>query len=126
MHLPGDDESHTVEWVMYSPRVFSQTRHHGMCSNEAPARCIPQSTRQEATMNFRLALLAASLAAMSAPAFAGDDPCSQLARETGLSERKINMILGNRTSFAEYRYTYERSVEKLRESIGEGRYDQLM
>lgn len=77
-------------------------------------------------MNFRLALLAASLAAMSAPAFAGDDPCSQLARETGLSERKINMILGNRTSFAEYRYTYERSVEKLRESIGEGRYDQLM
>jgi hypothetical protein len=36
------------------------------------------------------------------------------------------MILGNRTSFAEYPYTYERSVAKLRKAIGEGRYDQLM
>lgn len=77
-------------------------------------------------MNIRLALLAASLVAISAPAFAGDDPCRQLARETGLSERKVNMILGNRTSFAEYPYTYERSVAKLRKAIGEGRYDQLM
>jgi hypothetical protein len=77
-------------------------------------------------MNTRLALLAATLAAISAPAFAGDDPCSQLARETGLSERKVNMILGNRTSFAEYPYTYERSVATLRKAIGAARYDQLM
>lgn len=77
-------------------------------------------------MNIRLALLAATLAAMSAPALAADDPCRQLARETGLSERKVNMILGNRTSFAEYPYTYERSVAKLRKAIGEGRYDQLI
>ncbi|KQY55096.1 hypothetical protein ASD14_02765 [Lysobacter sp. Root494] len=63
---------------------------------------------------------------MSAPAFAGDNPCNQLARETGLSERKINMVLGNRTSFAEYPYTYERSVATLRRAIGESRYDQLM
>lgn len=77
-------------------------------------------------MNIRLALLAATLATISAPAFAGEDPCSQLARETGLSERKVNMILGNRTSFAEYRYTYDRSVDKLRKAIGEGRYDELM
>ena len=76
-------------------------------------------------MNTRLALLAATLAAISAPAFAGDDPCSQLARETGLSERKVNMILGNRTSFAEYPYTYERSVATLRKAIGAARYDQL-
>ena len=77
-------------------------------------------------MNIRLALLAATMAAMSAPAFAGDDPCAQLARETGLSERKVNMILGTRTSFAEYPYTYERSVAKLRKAIGTARYDQLM
>lgn len=77
-------------------------------------------------MNIRLALLTAALMAVSAPALAADDPCKQLAQETGLSERKINMILGNRTSFAEYPYTYQRSVEKLREAIGEGRYDHLM
>lgn len=77
-------------------------------------------------MNIRLALLAAALMAASAPALAGDDPVRLLAQETGLSERKVNMILGNRTSFAEYPYTYQRSVEKLRKAIGEGRYDQLM
>lgn len=77
-------------------------------------------------MNFRLAILAAALAAVSAPAFATDNPCKQLAEETGLSERKINMILGVRTSFAEYPYTYERSVAKLRKAIGDDRYDQLM
>jgi len=78
-------------------------------------------------MNIKLAFLAAALIAASAPAFAGgDDPCKILAQETGLTERKVNMVLGNRTSFAEYPYTYQRSVEKLRKAIGEGRYDQLM
>ena len=78
-------------------------------------------------MNIRLTFLAVALTAISAPTFAGgDDPCKVLAQETGLTERKVNMILGNRTSFAEYPYTYERSVAKLRKAIGEGRYDQLM
>ena len=77
-------------------------------------------------MNIRLAILAAALMAISAPALAGDNPCKQLARETGLSERKVNMILGTRTSFAEYPYTYDRAVAKLRKAIGDGRYDQLM
>lgn len=77
-------------------------------------------------MKLRLVLITAALMAVSAPALAGDDPCKLLAQETGLSERKINMILGNRTSFAEYPYTYQRSVEKLRKAIGEGRYDHLM
>lgn len=77
-------------------------------------------------MNIRLATLAVALMAVSAPVFAGDDPCRQLAQETGLTERKVQMILGTRTSFAEYPYTYERSVAKLRKAIGEGRYDQLM
>jgi hypothetical protein len=80
-------------------------------------------------MNIKLTFLAVALVAVSAPAFAGDsseDPCKILAQETGLTERKVNMILGNRTSFAEYPYTYDRSVAKLRKTIGEGRYDQLM
>lgn len=77
-------------------------------------------------MNVRLTCLAVALMAVSAPAFAGDDPCKVLAQETGLSERKVQMILGTRTSFAEYPYTYDRSVAKLRRAIGEGRYDQLM
>lgn len=77
-------------------------------------------------MNVRLTCLAVALMAVSAPAFAGDDPCKVLAEETGLSERKIQMILGTRTSFAEYPYTYDRSLAKLRKTIGEGRYDQLM
>ena len=77
-------------------------------------------------MNVRLTCLAVALMAVSAPAFAGDDPCKVLAQETGLSERKVQMILGTRTAFAEYPYTYERSVAKLRRTIGEGRYEQLM
>lgn len=77
-------------------------------------------------MNVRLTCLAVALMAVSAPVFAADDPCKLLAQETGLSERKVQMILGNRTSFAEYPYTYQRAVEKLRREIGEGRYDQLM
>ena len=77
-------------------------------------------------MNIRLATLAVALMAVSAPVLAGDNPFKQLAQETGLTERKVHMILGNRTSFAEYPYTYERSVAKLRKTIGDGRYDQLM
>jgi hypothetical protein len=77
-------------------------------------------------MNIRLASLAVALMVAAAPAFAGDNPCKKLADETGLTERKVNMILGSRTSFAEYPYTYQRSVDKLRKAIGEGRYDQLM
>lgn len=78
-------------------------------------------------MNIRLATLAIALMAAAAPAMAGgDDPFQALARESGLSERKVHMILGVRTSYAEYPYTYTRSVEKLRAAIGEGRYDHLM
>lgn len=79
-------------------------------------------------MNTRTATLAIALMAAATPAFAGgdDDPLRILARETGLSERKVQMILGTRTAFAEYPYTYARSVERLRSAIGEARYDQLM
>ena len=79
-------------------------------------------------MNIRITTLALALMAAASPALAAgnDDPVRVLARETGLSERKVQMILGTRTAFAEYPYTYARSVERLRSAIGRDRYDQLM
>lgn len=68
--------------------------------------------------------LTALLAA--APAFATDNPVQLLAKETGLSERRVQMVLGTRSSFAEYVYTYDRTAKKLRTAIGAARYDQLM
>jgi hypothetical protein len=76
-------------------------------------------------MNIRLATLAVALMAVSAPALAGD-PCKQLARETGLTERQVKMVIGDRTPFAEYRTQYSRSVATLRSAIGDWRYDELM
>jgi hypothetical protein len=77
-------------------------------------------------MNIRLATLAIVLMATALPAAAGDNPFKILARESGLSERKVHMVLGTRTAYAEYPYTYQRSVEKLRDTIGNARYDHLM
>lgn len=76
-------------------------------------------------MNIRLATLAVALMAVSAPALAGN-PCKQLAQETGLTERQVKMVVGDRTPFAEYRTSYARSVATLRSAIGEARYDELM
>lgn len=77
-------------------------------------------------MNIKLTCLAAALLAVSAPALAGDGPCKQLARETGLTERQVRMIVGDRTAFAEYRTSYARSVAHMRDSIGRARYDELI
>lgn len=77
-------------------------------------------------MNLKLASLAVALMAASSPLLAGENPCKQLAQETGLTQRQVQMILGNRTPFAEYRTSYESSVAKLRASIGKTRYDELM
>ena len=75
-------------------------------------------------MNTRTALVVALLAApFSAQA---GDTIQQLSEHTGLSERKVQMILGNRTSFAEYPSTYQRSVEKFRSALGEENYQRLM
>ncbi|MCH6482297.1 hypothetical protein MMG85_01760 [Pseudoxanthomonas sp. LH2527] len=75
-------------------------------------------------MNVRTALVVALLAApFSAQA---GDTIRQLSEHTGLSERKVQMILGNRTSFAEYPYTYQRSAEQFRHALGEENYQRLM
>lgn len=71
-------------------------------------------------MKIRHAIVALALVAAS-PAHA-QDTVAQLAEATGLSERQIQMIVGNRTPFAEYRQSYHRSLERFREALGEAQY----
>ncbi|MBF6022516.1 hypothetical protein [Lysobacter niastensis] len=77
-------------------------------------------------MKAKIAVLVFALAAVAPSAWAQEDPLGELSQITGLSERKVQMILGNRTSFAEYPYTYQRSLEKFVDAVGEVRYEQLM
>ncbi|UNK50838.1 hypothetical protein MNR01_07515 [Lysobacter sp. S4-A87] len=76
-------------------------------------------------MKAKIAFIALALAA-SMPAWADEDPVRDLSQISGLSERKVQMILGNRTAFAEYTYTYDRALEKFVDAIGQENYRQLM
>ena len=78
-------------------------------------------------MKAKIACIALAMAVV-APAWAAqsEDPVSDLSQITGLSERKVQMVLGTRTSYAEYTYTYQRSLEKFVDAIGQSNYDQLM
>ncbi|NDK38269.1 hypothetical protein DT603_05365 [Pseudoxanthomonas gei] len=51
---------------------------------------------------------------------------AELARETGLSERNIRMILGARTPYAEYRIDYNRKLRQFKQVVGEDNYQRLM
>jgi tRNA 2-selenouridine synthase SelU len=75
-------------------------------------------------MNARIAILALAMAA-TAPAF-GAELVADLARETGLSERRVQMIVGNRTPFAEYRTSYSRSLAQFKRALGNERYERLV
>ena len=79
-------------------------------------------------MKAKIAALVVALAAVAPSAWAAEeeDPVGDLAQITGLSERKVQMIVGNRTSFAEYPYTYQRSLEKFVDAVGEVRYQMLI
>lgn len=63
---------------------------------------------------------------LAAPAWAGSGPIAELAEISGLSERKVNMVLGNRTSFAEYPYTYQRALEQFQATVGKENHARLM
>ncbi|MCF7222571.1 hypothetical protein [Marilutibacter chinensis] len=65
-------------------------------------------------------------AAAALPAWAGNDPITELSGITGLSERKVQMVLGNRTAYAEYRYTYDRSVRQFTRAVGEENFRRLL
>ena len=77
-------------------------------------------------MKAKIAALVVALAAVAPSAWAQEDPVGDLAQITGLSERKVQMIVGNRSSFAEYPYTYQRSLEKFVDAVGEVRYQMLI
>ncbi|GAB3361214.1 hypothetical protein [Lysobacter tyrosinilyticus] len=76
-------------------------------------------------MNIRFALIAASLLAFSAPAFAGDD-VAQLSKQTGLKERHVRMIIGCATCVPEYAYVYDRKLRQFKTALGEANYRRLM
>lgn len=78
-------------------------------------------------MNIRTPALACVLALTAAlPAHAGDDVIELLAAETGLKERRVQMVLGTRSSFAEYVYTFGRSEQQFIRALGKERYRQLI
>jgi len=75
-------------------------------------------------MKAKIAFIALAMA-VTAPAWAAD-PVGDLSKITGLTERKVSMVLGNRTAFAEYPYTYDRAYKKFVAAIGRDNYDRLM
>jgi hypothetical protein len=90
------------------------------------SRLGPIESDQEATMKTKIALIALAIA-VATPAWAGDDDqIRALAEQSGLSVRKVQMLLGNRTPFAEYTRSYDRSLRKFKAAIGEAEYRQLI
>ena len=77
-------------------------------------------------MKAKIACIALAMAVVAPTWAAEQDPVSDLSQITGLSERKVQMIVGNRSSFAEYPYTYQRSLEKFVDAVGEVRYQMLI
>lgn len=86
------------------------------------ARPPPIRTRK---MKAKFAGLVIAIAAM-APAYAASSDITKLAEFTGLSERKVQMILGCHSCYAEYRYTYHRSLEKFKRALGDDNFERLM
>ena len=76
-------------------------------------------------MNARTASLMAAVLAIAPLAAQADDTVAQLARETGLTERNVRMVLGARTPYAEYR-VYNRVQRQFKNAVGDHNYDRLM
>lgn len=57
-------------------------------------------------------------------AYSGES-VAELARDSGLSERNVRMILGARTPYAEYRCCYNRMVRQFKQAVGEETYQRL-
>lgn len=77
-------------------------------------------------MNARTASLMAAVLAIAPLAAQADDTVAQLARETGLTERNVRMVLGARTPYAEYRVVYNRVERQFKNALGDHNYDRLM
>jgi len=70
------------------------------------------------------ALILLAMAATT-PAYAAD-MVEVLAEETGLSERQVKMIVGNRTPFIEHRNSYGRSLAQFKRALGKELAEQLI
>lgn len=78
-------------------------------------------------MKTKIAIAAIALMAVTAPTAAADeDPVKTLAEASGLSERQVRMITGDRSAFGEYRISYDRAQRKLKAAIGKANYQRLM
>ena len=64
-----------------------------------------------------------SISASSAPVYV---TVSDLAHETGLSERNVRMVVGARTPYAEYRTSFNRVQRQFKHALGQKRFDDLM
>lgn len=75
-------------------------------------------------MNARIALVALAMAA-AAPAYA-TTLIDDLSQATGLSPRKVQMIVGNRTPYAEYTRSYDRSLAQFKRALGNERAERVI
>lgn len=76
-------------------------------------------------MKIKIAVLAFAMVAIF-PAHAGNQDIRDLAAYTGMSERKVKMILGARTAYAEYPYTYTRYKARFVKTLGKDQYQRLI
>ena len=74
-------------------------------------------------MYARIVLLAAALAVT--PLVHAGESVTALARETGLSERNIRMLVGARTPYPEHRAIFTKVDRQFKEAVGEVRYELL-
>lgn len=76
----------------------------------------------------KIHILAAIIVATLAPlaAQATEDPIALLARQSGLSERQVRMVIANGTAYGEYRTYYVRAKQQLVKAIGESNYQRLV
>jgi hypothetical protein len=51
---------------------------------------------------------------------------NDLARETGLTERQVQMVFGGHTAYAEYLTTYDWARHRVIRALGNERYNDLM
>ena len=59
-------------------------------------------------------------------ALAGSSMVRDLAAATGLSERQVQMVVGGRTAYGEYRTSYDRAEKRFIQALGQARYRDLM
>lgn len=73
---------------------------------------------------FTKTLLIATLLAVAPLASAS--PVEDLARETGLSERNVRMLMGAHTPYGDYRISYDSKLRQFKKALGESNYQRLM